>query len=167
MIKSTLRFDDVRVVSDLLPLLWVLQRSPMWSRKRSGRWWLGRPISELLPDVFNILLQGGLVVSGSLPLVRDTNVRTAAHLLVTICVSYNLYTQLYSFTGLIPRIHEVWEWDGSTYYIVLYNCFLVGRWACSDSVLLYGLHRAHKSSSEWWALMWSHEALRLGLHSTM
>ena len=81
-------------------------------------------ISELLPDMFNILLQGGLVVSGSLPLVRDTNVRTAAHLLVTICVSYNLYTQLYSFTGLIPRIHEVWEWDGSTYYIVLYNCFL-------------------------------------------
>jgi len=62
--------------------------------------------------MFNLLLQGGLVVSGSLPLVRDTNVRTAAHLLVkniTICISYNLFTQLYSFTGLIPRIHEVWE----------------------------------------------------------
>ena len=56
-------------------------------------------ISELLPDMFNILLQGGLVVSGSLPLVRDTNVRTAAHLLVTICISYNLY----SLTGLIPK----------------------------------------------------------------
>ena len=81
----------------------------------------------MLPDMFNILLQGGLVVSGSLPLVRDTNVRTAAYILVTICISYYLCTQLYSFTGLVPRIHEVWEWDGSTYYIVLYNCFLVGR----------------------------------------
>jgi len=128
MIKSTLRFDDVRVVSDLLPLPWVLQRSPMWSRKQSGRW-TRRLISELLPDMFNLLLQGGLVVSGSLPLVRDTNVRTAAHLLVkhiTICVSYNLFRQLYSFAGLIPRIHEVWEWDGSTYYIV---CITVSSWA--------------------------------------
>ena len=35
--ESTLRFDDVGVVPSLLPLLRVVQRSCMWSRKWSGR----------------------------------------------------------------------------------------------------------------------------------
>jgi len=35
--ESTLRFDDVGVVPSLLPLLQMVQRSCMWSRKWSGR----------------------------------------------------------------------------------------------------------------------------------
>ena len=35
--KSTLQFDDIIVVPGLLLLLWMVQRSHMWSRKPSGR----------------------------------------------------------------------------------------------------------------------------------
>ena len=37
MIKSTLQFYDIGVVPGLLLLLWMVQRSHMWSRKPSGR----------------------------------------------------------------------------------------------------------------------------------
>ena len=37
MIESTLRFDDVEDIPGLLPLLWAVQSSRMWSRERSGR----------------------------------------------------------------------------------------------------------------------------------
>ena len=44
-IESTLQFDDVEVVPGFLPLLRVVERSHMWSRKRSGR----RPGNEARP----------------------------------------------------------------------------------------------------------------------
>ena len=37
MIESTLWFDDIEDVPGLLSLLQAVQRSPMWSRERSGR----------------------------------------------------------------------------------------------------------------------------------
>jgi len=36
MFESTMKFDDVRNVLGLLPLLWVVQRSHIRSRKSSG-----------------------------------------------------------------------------------------------------------------------------------
>jgi len=70
MIKSTLRFDDVGVVPGLLPLIRAVQRSHMWSRKRSER----RPGNEANVCVHvceGVRLLVGTYVTGSVK--RDLN----------------------------------------------------------------------------------------------
>ena len=75
MIESTLRFDDVDVPG-LLPLLRVVQRSHMRSRKRSGRQPGNEAMEYLLAMIWRVVHLGELhceFAVGSLPMPLVAN----------------------------------------------------------------------------------------------